>query len=64
MGTLGFERGVATLAQQIGFGRELDAVIAAARRDRRGRRPEIAGAARRRLDRAAGDALPGAALAQ
>jgi alkylation response protein AidB-like acyl-CoA dehydrogenase len=32
MGTLGFERGVATLGQQIGFGRELDAVIDAARR--------------------------------
>ncbi|HYJ20528.1 MAG TPA: acyl-CoA dehydrogenase family protein [Solirubrobacterales bacterium] len=31
MGTLGFERGVATLAQQIGFERELEAVIASAR---------------------------------
>jgi alkylation response protein AidB-like acyl-CoA dehydrogenase len=31
MGTLAFERGVATLGQQIGFERELDAVIAAAR---------------------------------
>jgi alkylation response protein AidB-like acyl-CoA dehydrogenase len=31
MGTLGFERGVATLAQQIGFERELDHVIAVAR---------------------------------
>jgi alkylation response protein AidB-like acyl-CoA dehydrogenase len=31
MATLGFERGVATLAQQIGFARELDKVIAAAR---------------------------------
>ncbi len=29
-GTLGFERGVATLGQQIGFARELDQVIAAA----------------------------------
>jgi len=28
MGTLGFERGVATLAQQVGFQRELDQVIA------------------------------------
>jgi alkylation response protein AidB-like acyl-CoA dehydrogenase len=31
MATLGFERGVATLGQQVGFERELDAVIAAAR---------------------------------
>ena len=32
MATLGFERGVATLGQQIGFARELDAVIELARR--------------------------------
>jgi alkylation response protein AidB-like acyl-CoA dehydrogenase len=32
MATLGFERGVATLGQQIGFARELDAVIDLARR--------------------------------
>jgi len=31
MGTLGFERGVATLGQQVGFRRELDALIALAR---------------------------------
>jgi alkylation response protein AidB-like acyl-CoA dehydrogenase len=31
MGTLGFERGISTLGQQIGFERELDAVIATAR---------------------------------
>jgi alkylation response protein AidB-like acyl-CoA dehydrogenase len=31
MGTLGFERGVSTLAQQIGFQRELDRVVALAR---------------------------------
>jgi alkylation response protein AidB-like acyl-CoA dehydrogenase len=31
MATLGFERGVATLGQQIGFAAELDAVIAIAR---------------------------------
>lgn len=31
MGTLGFERGVATLAQQVGFTRELDQVVADAR---------------------------------
>ncbi|MDQ7903746.1 acyl-CoA dehydrogenase family protein [Phytohabitans sp. ZYX-F-186] len=35
IGTLGFERGVATLGQQVGFARELDAVIAAARADGR-----------------------------
>jgi alkylation response protein AidB-like acyl-CoA dehydrogenase len=32
MATLGYERGVATLAQQIGFARELDEVISLARR--------------------------------
>nr|WP_169986959.1 acyl-CoA dehydrogenase family protein [Microbispora sp. H10836] len=32
MATLGFERGVATLGQQVGFRRELEAVIALARR--------------------------------
>ena len=32
MGTLAFERGVATLAQQVGFARELDEVTALARR--------------------------------
>jgi alkylation response protein AidB-like acyl-CoA dehydrogenase len=32
MGTLGFERGISTLANQINFRRELDAVIALARR--------------------------------
>ena len=32
MGTLGFERGVATLGQQLGFRRELNGVIALARR--------------------------------
>ena len=31
MGTLAFERGVSTLAQQVGFERELDAVVRAAR---------------------------------
>jgi alkylation response protein AidB-like acyl-CoA dehydrogenase len=31
MATLGFERGVATLGQQVGFRRELDALIALAR---------------------------------
>jgi alkylation response protein AidB-like acyl-CoA dehydrogenase len=33
MGTLAFERGVATLGQQVGFRRELDALIALARRN-------------------------------
>ena len=32
MGTLGFERGVATLGQQVGFRRELDGVVALAKR--------------------------------
>jgi alkylation response protein AidB-like acyl-CoA dehydrogenase len=32
MGTLGFERGISTLANQVGFRRELDAVIALAKR--------------------------------
>jgi len=32
MATLGFERGVSTIGQQIGFARELDAVVAEARR--------------------------------
>jgi len=32
MGTLGFERGVSTLGQQIGFRRELDGIVAEARR--------------------------------
>ncbi|MBB2910689.1 hypothetical protein FHS43_001952 [Streptosporangium becharense] len=32
MGTLGLERGVSTVGQQIGFARELDAVVALARR--------------------------------
>ena len=45
MGTLAFERGVSTLAQQIGFQRELDRVIAAARRSGASRAP----AARQRL---------------
>ena len=31
MGTLGFERGVSTLGQQIGFQRELDALLDVAR---------------------------------
>ncbi|MGH3715353.1 MAG: acyl-CoA dehydrogenase family protein [Micromonosporaceae bacterium] len=33
MATLGFERGVATLGQQVGFQRELDAIVALARRN-------------------------------
>ena len=37
MATLGFERGVATLGQQIGFAAELDRVIARGARDRGGR---------------------------
>ena len=54
MGLLGFERGVSTLAQQVGFERELDHVLDLAReRDRPAIRPRAAHAARRRVDRAA-----------
>ena len=48
MGTLAFERGVATLAQQVGFRRELDAVAELARRNGRDADPLI----RDRLTRA------------
>jgi alkylation response protein AidB-like acyl-CoA dehydrogenase len=41
MGTLGFERGVATLGKQIGFERELHEVIAAARRSGASEDPDI-----------------------
>lgn len=41
MGLLGFERGVSTLAQQMGFRNELDAVIDAARRNGQARNPVI-----------------------
>ena len=36
MGTLGFERGVSTLGQQVGFARELDELVELARAQRRG----------------------------
>ena len=48
MTLLGFERGVSTLGQQMGFRNELDAVIAAARDSGAARDPDI----RRRLARA------------
>ncbi|MFJ8660411.1 acyl-CoA dehydrogenase family protein [Streptomyces sp. NPDC093795] len=41
MATLGFERGVSTLGQQIGFARELEAVVALARRNGAIEDPEI-----------------------
>ena len=41
MGLLGFERGVSTLAQQMGFRNELDAVIATARANGEARNPLI-----------------------
>lgn len=41
MATLGFERGVSTLAQQIGFRHELDQVIAQAKANGRAQDPEI-----------------------
>ena len=42
MGTLAFERGASTLGQQIGFERELEAVIATRARARRDRDPVLA----------------------
>ncbi len=45
MGLLGFERGVSTLAQQVGFERELDHLLSLARSRRRGDDPVV----RRRL---------------
>jgi alkylation response protein AidB-like acyl-CoA dehydrogenase len=48
MGTLGFERGVATLGQQVGFRRELDALVALARENGAADDPTI----RERLTRA------------
>jgi alkylation response protein AidB-like acyl-CoA dehydrogenase len=41
MGLLGFERGVSTLAQQVGFERELEHVLALARARRRGGDPSL-----------------------
>ena len=41
MGLLGFERGVSTLAQQVGFERELDHVIDLAREQRRSDDPRL-----------------------
>ena len=41
MGLLGFERGVSTLAQQVGFARELDAAVAIARRHGRTGDPNV-----------------------
>ena len=41
MGTLAFERGVATLGQQIGFQRELDALVGAGPAHRRGGDPLV-----------------------
>jgi alkylation response protein AidB-like acyl-CoA dehydrogenase len=49
MGLLGFERGVSTLAQQMGFRNELDAVIAAARANGEAKNPLI----RQRIAKAA-----------
>jgi alkylation response protein AidB-like acyl-CoA dehydrogenase len=42
MGTLAVERGVSTFGQQLGFTRELDRILAAARRNRRIEDPEMA----------------------
>ena len=54
MGLLGFERGVSTLGQQVGFARELDGRRRAGEGERRVRRPGAprpAGAARRSSSR-------------
>jgi alkylation response protein AidB-like acyl-CoA dehydrogenase len=48
MGLLGYERGISTLAQQVGFSRELDTVVASARAAGRARDPIV----RQRLARA------------
>src|SRR6185437_10087599 len=53
MGTLSFERGVATLGQQIGFERELGRLVEAARRSGRSGAPRQAGPG---VDRAGGHA--------
>ena len=56
MALLGFERGVSTLAQQVGFGRELERVLALAGARARPR-PDRSAASRRRVDRAPDHAL-------
>ena len=61
MGLLGFERGVSILAQLVDFARELDGVVALARKQRRDRRPGPARPARRPQGRARGDAVHRAA---
>ena len=53
MGLLGFERGVSTLAQQVGFERELDHVLDLARRARSRRATRAARPSGRRVDRPA-----------
>ncbi len=53
MGLLGFERGVSTLAQQVGFERELDHLLSVARRARTRRRPDRSPTGGRCVDRAA-----------
>ena len=63
MGLLGFERGVSILAQLVGFDRELDGVVALAKRERRDRRPGAPRPAGRAQGRARGDAVHRAALA-
>ena len=56
MGLLGFERGVSTLGQQVGFARELDGVVELARENGSVRRPGDPRPARAGEGRARGDA--------
>ena len=57
MGTLGVERGVSTFGQQMGFQREFEAVLAAARANGRIDDPDFERADRRSVGRPAGHAL-------
>ncbi len=61
MGTLAFERGASTLGQQLEFQNRARPRHRAGPRQRSHRRPRLPPAARRRLDRAADDALEHAA---
>ena len=61
MGLLGFERGVSTLAQQVGFARELDHLLDVARANGRADDPVVRATPRRRVDRAQTHAVERAA---
>ncbi len=61
MGTLAFERGASTLGQQLSFENELRAITELARAQRARGRSRLPPASGRRVDHAAGDAVPRAA---